>query len=187
MNTACESAQLGFLSYQKPPSQREGARGRGYAVNQASPATPHPNPPPLGEGTLTAWVVFTGQTDLPWLKILKPGFRHCYALLNDGQRWVSLDPLSNYMDVSVHHDVPTDFDLPSWLKSRGHTVVRGYISRDKKEAPWMLFTCVEAVKRMLGIHKRFVITPWQLYRHMTQGDQHSIAKENPHGQFSFAS
>jgi hypothetical protein len=114
-----------------------------------------------------AWVVFTGQTDLPWLKLLKPGFRHCYVLLNDGDRWFTVDPLSNYLDVSVHHHVPAGFDLPRWLISRGHTVVRSPVARIKKEAPWMIFTCTEAVKRVLGLHKRFIITPWQLYCHLT--------------------
>ena len=114
-----------------------------------------------------AWVVFSGKTDLPWLKILKPGFRHCYVLLNDGDRWFTVDPLSNFLDVSVHHHVPAGFDLPRWLISRGHTVVRSPVARIKKEAPWMMFTCTEAVKRVLGLHKRFIVTPWQLYCHLT--------------------
>lgn len=113
-----------------------------------------------------AWVVFTGQADLPWLKLLRAGFRHCYVLLNDGERWVTLDPLSNYLDVSVHHHVPVNFNLPLWLQSRGHTVMRAPVERIRKEAPWMFFTCVEAVKRVLGLHKRSIVTPWQLYRHL---------------------
>lgn len=113
-----------------------------------------------------AWVVFSGQTDLAWLKILKPGFRHCFVLLNDGKRWVSLDPLSNYTDIIVHHHVPPEFDLPLWLKGRGHEVVETNINRARKPAPFMLFTCVEAVKRVIGLHKRFIITPWQLYRYL---------------------
>jgi hypothetical protein len=113
-----------------------------------------------------AWVIFTGQGGLPWLKFLKKGFRHCYVLLNDGDHWISMDPMANYMDVSVHNHVPADFDLPRWLKTRGHTVVRAPVSRIKKEAPWMMFTCTEAVKRVLGLHRRFIFTPWQLYRHL---------------------
>lgn len=115
-----------------------------------------------------AWVVFTGKTDLPWLRLLKPGFRHCYVLLNDGGNWITLDPLSNYLDVSVHRNVPSGFDLPKWLGTRGHKVVRAPVSRLRKEAPWMLFTCVEAVKRVLGLHERFIVTPWQLYRHLVK-------------------
>lgn len=115
-----------------------------------------------------AWVVFSGQTEISWLRFLKPGFRHCYVLLNDGERWMSLDPLSHVTEVSVHHHVPVDFDLPTWLMERGNRVVRAPMMRDiKKPAPFMLFTCVEAVKRVLGIHQRSIFTPWQLYRHLT--------------------
>lgn len=114
-----------------------------------------------------AWVVFSGKADLPWLKILKPGFRHCFVLLNDGERWLSMEPLLNHMELKIHHNVPADFDLPRWFQMRGQTVVRGHVDHSHtKCAPWMLFTCVEAVKRVLGLHERFVITPWQLYRRL---------------------
>lgn len=122
-----------------------------------------------------AWVVFSGQSDLAWLKILKPGFRHCYVLLNDGRHWISVDPLSNSMEVSVHH-VPAEFDFPLWLKDRGHKIVPAAIERRQKQAPWGLFTCVEAVKRILGIHSPFIITPWQLYRHLSAASRSSETK-----------
>lgn len=119
-------------------------------------------------GGRNAWVVFSGQTEISWLRFLKPGFRHCYVLLNDGECWTSIDPLSHVTEVSVHHHVPADFDLPGWLQSRGNRVVRAPLRRDgTKAAPFMLFTCVEAVKRVLGIHKRSIVTPWHLYRHLT--------------------
>lgn len=112
-----------------------------------------------------AWVVFSGQADLPWLKILKPGFRHCAVLLNDGQRWLTIDPLSNYTDITVHQ-VPLEFDLPLWMKDRGHKVLPATIRRSDKPAPFAPYSCVEAVKRILGIHNRLIFTPWQLYRHL---------------------
>ncbi len=118
-------------------------------------------------GGQNAWVVFSGQTEISWLRFLKPGFRHCYVLLNDGERWTSIDPLSHVTEVSVHHHVPADFDLPGWLQSRGNRVVKAPVRRDiKKAAPFMLFTCVEAVKRVIGVHSRSIVTPWQLYRHL---------------------
>ena len=114
-----------------------------------------------------AWVVFSGQTEISWLKFLKPGFRHCYVLINDGERWTSIDPLSHVTEISVHHHVPAEFDLPTWLSARGNRVVKAPLNRDvTKAAPFMLFTCVEAVKRVLGIHRRGIVTPWQLYRHL---------------------
>lgn len=114
-----------------------------------------------------AWVIFSGQADLPWLKILKPGFRHCAVLMNDGQNWITIDPLSNYTDVTVHH-VPLEFDLPLWMHDRGHVVAPAPIQRIMRPAPCSLYTCVEAVKRVLGIHRRMIITPWQLYCHLTK-------------------
>ncbi len=112
-----------------------------------------------------AWVVFSGQSDLAWLRILRPGFRHCYIVLNDGDHWVTFDPLSNYTDINVHH-LPPSFNLPQWMSERGNTVVKAYLQRSKKQAPWMPYTCVEAVKRVIGLHARSIFTPWQLYKHL---------------------
>jgi len=115
-----------------------------------------------------AFAVFTGKTDVFWLRLFRPGFRHCYLIFNDGTCWTSVDPLSHYTEVAVHHHVRGDFDLPGWLSSRWNIVVPAQIDRGKtKSAPIAPFSCVEAVKRMLGIHRLFVFTPWQLYRHLT--------------------
>ena len=116
--------------------------------------------------TRQVWVVFTNQTELPWVRIFKQGFRHCFILINDGNNWISVDPMANYMDVVVHH-VPAAFDLSGWLEQRGHHLVETQISTEiNKSAPWMLFTCVEACKRILGIHSRSIFTPWQLYQYL---------------------
>lgn len=120
-----------------------------------------------------AWVVFSGQTDMRWLKVLKPDFRHCYVILHDGEHWASVDPMSSYMDVMIHQ-LPSEFDLPLWLKDRGLHVVPASVSREAKQAPLMMFTCVEAVKRILGIHKRWIITPWQLYRHLSKTNEANL-------------
>ena len=116
-----------------------------------------------------AWVVFSGKADVAWLRLLKPGFRHCFVLLHDGRHWLSVDPMLNYMDVQ-YQKVPSDFDVADWLKERGNIVLSAPICRDKNvPAPWSPFTCVEAVKRVLGIHARWVFTPWQLYKFLEKG------------------
>ena len=126
-----------------------------------------------------AWVVFSGQTDLPWLKILKPGFRHCYVILHDGRHWITVDPLSNYMDINIHH-FPRDFDFPLWMQSRGHLMISADIEHKDRQAPWMMFTCVEAVKRVIGLHNRMIITPWQLYCHLNKKFQNKIQDHKNH-------
>lgn len=113
--------------------------------------------------TTRAWVVFTGQTDLPWLRLLKKGFRHCYLVLNDQTNWITIDPLSNMMMVQTAH-VPGNFDLPLWLSDRGNIVIPARITTQTRQAPWSIFTCVETAKRVLGIRKRLILTPWQLYK-----------------------
>lgn len=113
----------------------------------------------------TIWVAFTGQTDMPCLRVLKPGFRHCFAVIREGDRWIALDPLANRMDVSVH-SAANGFDMPRWLRSRGLTVIEARTENHARPAPLMPLTCVEAVKRILGLRARMILTPWQLYRHL---------------------
>lgn len=116
---------------------------------------------------LKAWVVFSGQADRPWLRLLRPGFRHCFVILNDGRHWLSFDPMLNHIDLRVHDHVPAEFDLPRWLRERGQKVVVAPVDHSrKKPVPVSLFTCVEAVKRVLGLHRFFILTPWQLYCHL---------------------
>jgi hypothetical protein len=89
------------------------------------------------------------------------------VVLNDGTHWITIDPLSPHMEVVVQ-PVAADFDLIGWLRERGHAVAAAPIRRDHlRPAPLALFTCVEAAKRVLGLHDRRVVTPWQLYRHLT--------------------
>lgn len=122
-----------------------------------------------------AWVVFSGQADRPWLKMLRPGFRHCFVILNDGDHWLSFDPMLNHIDLRVHSHVPGDFDLPGWLAARGQKVVAAPVDHSrKKPLPLALFTCVEAVKRVLGLHRFYILTPWQLYRHLTLANKEKI-------------
>lgn len=116
-----------------------------------------------------AWVVFSGQSELKMVRPLKSGFKHCFVLLHDEdeQRWIGIDPMANYMDVRMYDQFIKESDLITWLKEQGCRVIKAKITRNiMHPAPVMLFTCVEACKRILGIHKFWVFTPWQLYRHL---------------------
>lgn len=129
----------------------------------ASPAVmAAPSSPPA---PARAWVVFTGEAELWWLGCLRPGFRHCFALLNDGRHWVTLDPLSSHTEVAVQ-PVQADFDLPAWFRGRGHAVAAAPLRRGGGPAPFAPFTCVEAVKRVIGLRAPFVLTPAQLYQRL---------------------
>lgn len=124
----------------------------------------------------TAWVVFSGETEIPWLRLLRPGFRHCFAVVRTGGSWVVLDPLSHCTRLHVLA-APADWAPEPWFTARGLTVVAASLREPPhRMAPWRPYTCVEAVKRLLGLHRPGVFTPWQLYRALR--DEHeNLSKE----------
>jgi hypothetical protein len=114
---------------------------------------------------MQCWVVFSNETDYPILRILKKGFRHCYVIIHDGQKWLSFDPLLTRHEIIAYHDLPTDFDFPQWLKSRNLTVIKAPIGSFKSIfSPFMPQSCVASIMRVIGFHGVFVLTPWQLYK-----------------------
>ena len=119
-----------------------------------------------GERARRALVVFGGEADLKWLRFLRPGYRHCFALLESGDRWVMYNPLSNGTEVEVW---PGDQEetIRAWLVINGYEVIDEVV-RPLRSRPffWAPYSCVEAVKRVLGLRAPRVFTPWQLYCHL---------------------
>lgn len=123
--------------------------------------TPPAMPPP--DTARVALVVFSGDADLKWLKILKPGFRHCFTILESCGRWVIYDPLSHQTEITVIEGLSLR-ELVHGYRKFGFRVIPWAMLRARpKPAPLGLFTCVKAVKRVLGIHAPLIITPWNLY------------------------
>ncbi len=120
-----------------------------------------------------AWVGFCNNTGLAWLKLLKPGFRHCFAVVRISGQWLVYDPLSHHtrLDLAGSDDAVLDY-----LAERGCRLVPVRLNPpEPRPVPWRPFTCVEAVKRLIGLRAGGVLTPWQLYKHLyiwkTQGEK----------------
>ncbi|MCR6633159.1 MAG: hypothetical protein NVV74_25695 [Magnetospirillum sp.] len=95
-------------------------------------------------------VVFCDATDLWWLRLLRPGFRHCFVALAVEGGWVVVDPLSHRTGVA-HFPLPEEFDLAAWYGQHGLKVVHvKNISPEKRVAPLAPYSCVESVKRDPG-------------------------------------
>ena len=77
---------------------------------------------PAPDETGIALVVFSGDADLNWLRVLKTGFRHCFIVLESGGCWVIYDPLSHRTDISVVEGDDV-FDLIQLYRARGMRVV----------------------------------------------------------------
>jgi hypothetical protein len=113
-----------------------------------------------------AIVVFAHETRLAKLRWLKHGFRHCFVAIAQAGDWIIYDPLSSHSILTVLRGVEAE-QLVSWYRRLGLTVIA---TRQRvpphRPAPVRPYTCVEAVKRVLGLHAPWVLTPWQLYRHL---------------------
>jgi hypothetical protein len=135
------------------------------------------NPPVQGGRAL---VVFSGRADLWWLRLLRPGFRHCFVLLELGGAWVCVNPLAHRTSVEIW-PISAATDLPAWLREQeGLTVVETFVHIPPRRAcPAGIFSCVGAVKRILGLHCRWVLTPGQLFDHLTESGKKSFTL--PHG------
>jgi hypothetical protein len=112
----------------------------------------------------SALVVFSGETDIAWLRLLRPGFRHCFVILKTPDRWIAVDPLAHMTRIGLP-EVAAGFDMAGYLRGEGMRVIETNLREAPPvPAPPMLCTCVEIVKRIIGIQKWSVMTPWQLYR-----------------------
>ena len=123
-----------------------------------------PNP---GEILQEAYVVFVDNTSLWWLRLLKTGFRHCYLLykLKAAGGWLEINPYSNQTIVK-YYSYPPQFDYPAYLETVQKARVCPYAVDFAPPvcAPVSFFTCVEFVKRAIGLHDKFIHTPYQLFK-----------------------
>lgn len=117
-----------------------------------------------------ALVVFVDRSTVPWLRPLRPGFRHCFAALQqDEGLWLVCDPLKDRIELAAL-EVAARTGLAAAYLAAGHRICRGRTrvlpTAGRMPLPPPL-TCVGVVKRLLGVRAPGVITPWQLYRHLT--------------------
>lgn len=112
-----------------------------------------------------ALVVFHDHGHGPFCRVLRWGFRHVFvAVLRDGY-WIALDGRAGLPDLQVV--AGTDFDLAGHYRRRHGFIVLALRAPGKApRTPVMLGTCVGAAKRVLGLRAPWVVTPYQLYRHL---------------------
>lgn len=113
-----------------------------------------------------ALVAFSGRTSLPWLRILKKGFRHCFVALDFGDRWVVIDALSHRTAVTMYEGLTADQMVAAFCAD-GLAVAETRTERPPtRPVPWRPHSCVQTVVCILGLRAPAVFTPWQLYRHL---------------------
>jgi hypothetical protein len=129
-----------------------------------------------------AIVVFRDATEIRWLRFLKRGFRHCAVLVEVDQGWILCDALSHQTIIKYIFN-RSDQDIVEHLGAIGlHAIEVRMQTPPARMAPLLPFSCVETVKRILGIHAWSIVTPWQLYRHLID-DQKFIIDNSPNTEY----
>jgi len=160
--------------------------------------TAKPNPAHASPSLRRALVVFSGQTELWWLRFLRRGFRHCFVVMElpgtqeghgtqDGQgaqegqggrAWALYNPLSVGTQLAVWPDVD-EATLRAWLVEQGYRLAETHVQPLRVRVyGWRPYTCVEGVKRVLGLHAPGVFTPWQLYCAIKKYNKRKIILDN---------
>lgn len=106
---------------------------------------------------------------LPWLRLFRRNFRHCFVALRDSCGWLAIDPLSRRLVVARLAEDPLT-DVVGALGDRG-MVLLGPFRPAPPHPTWLPpmapFTCVTLCLRMLGLAPRLTLTPWQLFRRLS--------------------
>jgi hypothetical protein len=136
-------------------------------MNAAAPPRGRPNHRrEAEEERQLLFLVFGGRADQPWLRLLRPGFRHCFAAIRDAAGWTVLDPLSGRLLVQ-RLEVPPDFDLPGFYLRAGLALRGPFRPGPPRRAalPNLTpFSCVSLCRALLGTGAPFALTPFGLYR-----------------------
>jgi hypothetical protein len=113
------------------------------------------------------WIAFGGAADQVWLRLLRPGFRHCFAALRDAEGWTVLDPLSGRL-VVARLALSPDFDLPGFYERAGLAVLGPFTPSPPRALlpSFIPFSCVALCRAMLGATAPFALTPHGLYRRL---------------------
>jgi hypothetical protein len=124
-----------------------------------------------------AFIVFGGGADMPWQRLFRLGFRHCFAALEDASGWTVLDPLSGRL-VVARLDLSPGFDLPDFYRRAGLSVLGPFRPAGPRRSllpPLAPFSCVALCRAVLGAGAPFAVTPFGLFRALArQGESRKI-------------
>ena len=110
-----------------------------------------------------AYVAFGGHPTHWWTKFLKKGFYHCFLILGNGREWCIIDPVMHFTDFII---VKTQH-IESFFLRQGYQLVRTTPHFPQKISFFLRpCTCVETVRRFLGIQAPNLWTPYQLFCHL---------------------
>jgi len=123
------------------------------------------------------WVAFAEVRHHWWQRLLRRGFRHCFAAIEepDGS-WIVVEPLSGRLLVT-RPEVPAGFDLPGFWRRSGLIVTGPHRPRGPQlgARPGLgiaTVNCVNVTRALLGAGAPQAWTPAGLHRALTNPTQY---------------
>lgn len=104
------------------------------------------------------YVVFGDDSGQWWSPILKKGIRHCRLIAPCNGQWIVYEKVAKRFDlycVDSLNGIIGENDIT--IKAKKATKQRGL---------FMMNTCVGHCKQVLGITNPFILTPYQLLKHL---------------------
>lgn len=113
-------------------------------------------------------VVFSKTNKYHWLLSRLKGHQHCFAMAKSpgGSYWIVINP--SWFNITVTQLFVDDFPTPESYWGEEVEVIQHNVKIEEitNNVFFGFFTCVSVIKRLLGINKRFIITPNQLCRYL---------------------
>ena len=125
-----------------------------------------------------AIIVFSDNSGVWWLEFLKPGFRHCFVILETDRGCLWVDPLSSGLTIKQLAGYEMKALLEGYRNMGMKVVETQAVAPSSSAFPISLFSCVEVIKRLLGVKSLSVQTPWQLYQHLKRTNNEYIGKNS---------
>jgi hypothetical protein len=120
--------------------------------------------PGPARGEARVIVVFEDRAATGGFRWLRSGFRHCFCLVRRPVGWIVCDPLKSKTCLEVVDPYDERELLLHYRRRNAIVLVGRCIEPDRGRDFFRPLTCVEIVKRVVGLRAPRVWTPYQLYR-----------------------
>jgi hypothetical protein len=104
------------------------------------------------------FIIFEDDECRWWSFLLKKGCRHCFIVKPTGNDFIVFGKCAKNFDLFTIKDEKSIIDDIYTMKS--------YIPKQCRRSLFMLNTCVGHTKQILGINNPFILTPYQLLKHL---------------------
>lgn len=121
----------------------------------------------IGRSLTKIYLIYENKQDFWWQRLLKNNYKHVHAVKFNGLFWIKMNFGSGFTDFDV---LPYDWRDTITNVLEGQDVTYQYIEvwrkrRYRVRSLFAPYTCVEAMKSLLGIRAWWMITPYQLFKY----------------------